>query len=66
MSGPLEEGTSRKADKKGAVEYLNSRAQELSYALGGHWTAKQWALAAQDAKQLAEVMAMLAQIDMNS
>lgn len=66
MNSPLEEGASRKADKKAAVSYLNARAEELSCDMAGHWTSKLYVLAAQDAKQLAQVLDMLAQIDLNS
>jgi len=55
-----------KACKISTVSYLKSRAEDLENSLAKNFVAKLYSLAAHDAKQLAEVMNVLSQIDVNS
>lgn len=55
-----------KEAKKGAVTYLKARAEELETSMARNFVNKSYALAGHDAKQLAEVMGVLGQIDLNS
>lgn len=66
MMTTLDEGEKAKADAKAAVRFLKERARTLSDAMAKNFTNGHHTLAAGDAKMLAEVMAVLGQIDVNS
>jgi hypothetical protein len=55
-----------KSHKKSAVAYLKDRAQDLDASLARNFASGHYSIAAQDAKQLAAVMEVLGQIDLNS
>lgn len=66
MESKIEASEKLKEDKKGAVAYLKHRAEELDASMAKNFVAKSYSLAAHDAKQLAAVMEVLGQIDLNS
>lgn len=55
-----------KEAKKGAVTYLKARAEELETTMAKNFVNKSYTLASHDAQQLAQVMGVLGQIDLNS
>lgn len=55
-----------KEAKKGAVTYLKARVEELETSMAKNFVNKSYTLASHDAKQLADVMSVLGQIDLNS
>lgn len=66
MDSKIASSEKLKEDKKGAVAYLKARAEELDASMAKNFVAKNYSLAAHDAKQLASVMEVLGQIDLNS
>lgn len=66
MESKIQSAEKLKEDKKGAVAYLKARAEELDASMAKHFVAKSYSLAAHDAKQLAAIMEVLGQIDLNS
>jgi hypothetical protein len=66
MESKIQAAEKLKEDKKGAVAYLKVRAEELDAAMAKSFASKSYSLAAHDAKQLAAILEVLGQIDLNS
>jgi hypothetical protein len=66
MESKIQSAEKLKEDKKGTVAYLKARAEELDASMAKNFASKSYSLASHDAKQLAAVLEVLGQIDLNS
>lgn len=66
MESKIQSAEKLKEDKKSAVAYLKARAEDLDASMAKNFAMRSYSLAAHDAKQLAAVMEVLGQIDLNS